>query len=138
VSALLQLSDVRRHFGGVRAVDGVSFEIEDGTIFGLIGPNGAGKTTLVNLVTGYIPSQAGSIRLANSGSPTELARRPPHTIAGLGIARTFQTLRLYRNLTATDNVLVGMHTRVRDDTLRQLVPIGPLRKKDKQRVDEAR
>src|SRR6266576_19386 len=138
MSALLQLTDVRRHFGGVRAVDGVSFEIEDGTIFGLIGPNGAGKTTLVNLVTGYIPSQAGSIRLANGGSPTELARRPPHTIAGLGIARTFQTLRLYRNLTATDNVLVGMHTRVRDDTLRQLVPIGPLRKKDKQRVDEAR
>ena len=138
MSALLQLSDVRRHFGGVHAVDGVSFEIEDGTIFGLIGPNGAGKTTLVNLVTGYIPSQAGSIRLANGGSPTELARRPPHTIAGLGIARTFQTLRLYRNLTATDNVLVGMHTRVRDDTLRQLVPIGPLRKKDKQRVDEAR
>ena len=76
MSALLQLSDVRRHFGGVHAVDGVSFEIEDGTIFGLIGPNGAGKTTLVNLVTGYIPSQAGSIRLANGGSPTELARRP--------------------------------------------------------------
>jgi len=138
VSALLQLSDVRRHFGGVRAVDGVSIEIEDGTIFGLIGPNGAGKTTLVNLVTGYIPSQAGSMQLANGGTPTELAHRPPHTIAGLGIARTFQTLRLYRNLTAIDNVLVGMHTRVRDDTLRQLVPVGPLRKKDRQRIDEAR
>ena len=138
MSALLQLSEVRRHFGGVRAVDGVSVEIEDGTIFGLIGPNGAGKTTLVNLVTGYIPSQAGSIRLANGGSPTELARRPPHTIAGLGIARTFQTLRLYRNLTAIENVLVGMHTRLRDDTLRQLIPIGPLRKKDMQRVNEAR
>jgi ABC-type branched-subunit amino acid transport system ATPase component len=137
LSALLQLSDVRRHFGGVRAVDGVSLEIDEGTIFGLIGPNGAGKTTLVNLVTGYIPSQAGSIRLANGGSPTELARRPPHTIAALGIARTFQTLRLYRNLTALDNVLVGMHTRLRDDTLRQLIPIGPLRNKDRQRIDEA-
>ena len=138
MSTLLQLSDVRRHFGGVRAVDGVSLEIEDGTIFGLIGPNGAGKTTLVNLVTGYIPSQAGSIRLANGGGPTELARRPPHAIAGLGIGRTFQTLRLYRNLAAIDNVLVGMHTRVRDDTLRQLFPVGPLRKKEMLRIDEAR
>jgi ABC-type branched-subunit amino acid transport system ATPase component len=137
VSALLQLSDLRRHFGGVHAVDNVSFEIEDGTIFGLIGPNGAGKTTLVNLVTGYLPSQAGSIRLANGGTPTELARRPPHAIARLGIARTFQTLRLYRNLSAIENVLVGMHTRLRDDTLRQLLPIGPLRKKD-QRIEEAR
>jgi ABC-type branched-subunit amino acid transport system ATPase component len=138
VSALLQLSDLRRHFGGVHAVDNVSFEIEDGTIFGLIGPNGAGKTTLVNLVTGYLPSQAGSIRLANGGTPTELARRPPHAIARLGIARTFQTLRLYRNLSAIENVLVGMHTRLRDDTLRQLLPIGPLRKKDQQRIEEAR
>src|SRR5256714_9333401 len=100
MSALLQLSDVRRHFGGVRAVDGVSFEIEDGTIFGLIGPNGAGKTTLVNLVTGYIPSQAGSIRLANGGSPTELGRRPPHTIAGLGLPPTSQNPRLARQLTS--------------------------------------
>ena len=138
MSALLQLSEVRRHFGGVRAVDGVSLEIEDGTIFGLIGPNGAGKTTLVNLVTGYIPSQAGTIRLANGGNPTELARRPPHAIAGLGVARTFQTLRLYRNLTAIENVLVGMHTRLRDDTLRQLLPVGPFRKRDRQRIDEAR
>jgi ABC-type branched-subunit amino acid transport system ATPase component len=138
LSALLQLSDVRRRFGGVRAVDGVSLEVEQGTIFGLIGPNGAGKTTLVNLVTGYMPVQGGSIRLANGSSPTELARRPPHAIAGLGIARTFQTLRLYRNLTAIENVLVGMHMRLRDDTLRQLVPIGPLRKKEQQRVDEAR
>ena len=69
MSALLQLTDVRRHFGGVHAVDGVSLEIEEGTIFGLIGPNGAGKTTLVNVVTGYIRSQSGSIRLHPSSSP---------------------------------------------------------------------
>jgi branched-chain amino acid transport system ATP-binding protein len=148
LSALLQLSEVRRQFGGVRAVDGVSLEVEQGTIFGLIGPNGAGKTTLVNLVTGYMPVQGGSIRLdlppPNAGQgrvgaqATELARRPPHVIAGLGIARTFQTLRLYRNLTALENVLVGMHLRLRDDTLRQLLPIGPLRKREQQRVEEAR
>src|SRR5437764_4194430 len=125
MSALLQLTDVRRNFGGVHAVDGVSLEIEEGTIFGLIGPNGAGKTTLVNLVTGYIRSQSGSIRMTSGSGPAELARRPPHAIAGLGIARTFQTLRLYRNLTAIENVLVGMHTRRGVDTLRQMLPLRP-------------
>jgi len=123
VSALLQLSDVRRQFGGVKAVDGVSIAIDDGTIFGLIGPNGAGKTTLVNLITGYVRAQSGSIRLGTEAGVTDIARRPPHAIAGLGVARTFQTLRLYRDLSALDNVLIGMHPRLRDDTLRQLLPI---------------
>jgi branched-chain amino acid transport system ATP-binding protein len=157
VSALLQLTDVRRHFGGVHAVDEVSLEIEEGTIFGLIGPNGAGKTTLVNVVTGYIRPQSGSIVFSppppageSSGKnppprsgegrvgAIELARRPPHTIAGLGIARTFQTLRLYRNLTALENVMVGMHTRRSDDTLQQLIPLKRLLRHDRRRLEEAR
>src|ERR1700680_890372 len=138
MSALLQLTDVNRSFGGVHAVDGVSLEIEDGTIFGLIGPNGAGKTTLVNLVTRYIRPQSGSIRLQKGGSGTELARRPPHAVAGLGVARTFQTLRLYRNLTAIENVLAGMHLRRRDDTLQQLIPIPALLKEDRRRSKQAR
>jgi ABC-type branched-subunit amino acid transport system ATPase component len=136
VSSLLQLSEVRRHFGGVKAVDGVSLEVEEGTIFGLIGPNGAGKTTLVNLVTGYIPTQGGSIRLGENGASAELAGRSPHRIAGLGVARTFQTLRLYRNLTAIENVLIGMHTRSADDTLRRLLPFRL--PKDRERLGEAR
>src|SRR5205807_4757312 len=69
VSALLQLTNVNRSFGGVHAVDDVSLEIEQGTIFGLIGPNGAGKTTLVNLVTGYIRPQSGSIKLLSPPPP---------------------------------------------------------------------
>jgi branched-chain amino acid transport system ATP-binding protein len=138
VSALLQLTNVNRSFGGVHAVDDVSLEIEEGTIFGLIGPNGAGKTTLVNLVTGYIRPQSGSIRLQKSGGNTELARRPPHVVAGLGVARTFQTLRLYRNLTAIENVLAGMHLRRRDDTLQQLIPIPVLLKEDRSRLKQAR
>src|SRR2546430_16270981 len=116
MSALLQLTDVRRNFGGVHAVDGVSLEIEEGTIFGVIGPNGGGKTTLVNLVTGYIRSQSGSMRLTSPGGAPALARRPPHAIAGPGTARAFQTLRLHRNLNATANALIGMHPRRRDDT----------------------
>src|SRR5216683_2061031 len=68
----------------------------------------------------------------------ELARRAPHTIAGLGIGRTFQTLRLYRNLTAIENVLIGMHTRRRDDTLRQMLPLRPFMRLDDRRLTEAR
>ena len=138
MSALLQLTNVNRSFGGVHAVDDVSLEIEQGTIFGLIGPNGAGKTTLVNLVTGYIRPQSASIRLQKGATGSELARRPPHAVAGLGVARTFQTLRLYRNLTAIENVLAGMHLRRRDDTLQQLIPIAPLLKEDRRRLQQAR
>src|SRR6266513_2422787 len=138
VSALLRLTNVKRSFGGVHAVDDVSLEIEEGTIFGLIGPNGAGKTTLVNLVTGYVRPQTGSIRLQKATGASELARRPPHAVAGLGVARTFQTLRLYRNLTAIDNVLAGMHLRRRDDTLQQLIPIAPLLREDRRRWQQAR
>ncbi|TMF13073.1 MAG: ATP-binding cassette domain-containing protein, partial [Chloroflexi bacterium] len=138
MSALLQLTNVNRSFGGVHAVDDVSLEIEQGTIFGLIGPNGAGKTTLVNLVTGYIRPQSGSIRLQQGETTSELARRPPHAVAGLGVARTFQTLRLYRNLTALENVLAGMHLRRRDDTLQQLIPIAPFLKEDRRRLKQAR
>ena len=138
MSALLQLTDVRRNFGGVHAVDGVSLEIEKGSIVGLIGPNGAGKTTLVNLITGYVPVQGGSIRFQTNGSTNELSRRPSHAIAKLGVARTFQTLRLYRNLTVIDNVLVGMHTRRRDDTLQQLIPLRLLLREERKRIDEAR
>jgi len=137
VSALLQLSDVRRNFGGVHAVDGVSLEIEEGSIVGLIGPNGAGKTTLVNLVTGYVPVQGGSIRFHTNAGSTELARRPSHVIARLGVARTFQTLRLYRNLSVIDNVLIGMHSRRRDDTLQQLIPLRLFLREDRKRIDEA-
>jgi branched-chain amino acid transport system ATP-binding protein len=138
VSALLQLTNVNRSFGGVHAVDNVSLEIEEGTIFGLIGPNGAGKTTLVNLVTGYIRPQSGSIQLQQGATTSELARRPPHAVAGMGVARTFQTLRLYRNLTAIENVLAGMHLRRRDDTLQQLIPIPALLKEDRRRQQQAR
>ena len=138
MSALLQLTDLKCYFGGVRAVDDVSLEIEEGTIFGLIGPNGAGKTTLVNLVTGYIRPQSGSIRLHKGAGSTELARRPPHVVAGMGVARTFQTLRLYRNLTVIENVLAGMHIRRRDDTLQQLLPIAPLLKEGRRRLQQAR
>ena len=130
---LLRLDNVQRHFGGVRAVDGVSLEVEQGSIYGLIGPNGAGKTTLVNVVTGYVPSQSGRTWLGSD----DLTGRPAHRIAALGISRTFQNIRLFKDLSAADNVLVGMHTRRRDDTLAQLATLPIFRRDQTARLEEA-
>jgi ABC-type branched-subunit amino acid transport system ATPase component len=130
---LLRLDSVQRHFGGVRAVDGVSLEMERGSIYGLIGPNGAGKTTLVNVITGYVPFQSGRAWLESD----ELTRLPAYRIAALGVARTFQNIRLFKDLTALENVLVGMHTRRRDDTLAQLATLPVFRRGDRGRVGEA-
>jgi ABC-type branched-subunit amino acid transport system ATPase component len=131
---LLRLADVRRHFGGVHAVDGVTLEVEKGSIQGLIGPNGAGKTTLVNVITGYVPFQSGHAWLESD----ELTGLPAHRIAGLGISRTFQNIRLFKDLTAMENVLVGMHTRRRDDTLAQIATLPMFRRDQRSRIDDAR
>jgi ABC-type branched-subunit amino acid transport system ATPase component len=130
---LLRLDDVQRHFGGVRAVDGVSLDVEKGAIQGLIGPNGAGKTTLVNVITGYVPFQAGKAWI----EADQLTGLPAHRIARLGIARTFQNIRLFKDLSALDNVVVGMHSRRRDDTLSQLVTVPVFRRGHQTRLDEA-
>ncbi|HEV2218843.1 MAG TPA: ATP-binding cassette domain-containing protein [Candidatus Dormibacteraeota bacterium] len=131
---LLRLDSLQRHFGGVRAVDGVSLAIEEGSIFGLIGPNGAGKTTLVNLVTGYVRTQAGQAFLEND----RLTGLPPHRIAALGIARTFQNIRLFPDLSAVENVMIGMHTRLRDDTVAQLATLPFFRRGQQARINDAR
>jgi ABC-type branched-subunit amino acid transport system ATPase component len=130
---LLRLDKVQRHFGGVHAVDGVSLEVEQGSIHGLIGPNGAGKTTLVNVITGYVPFQSGRAWLESD----ELSGRPAHRIAALGVSRTFQNIRLFKDLTALENVLIGMHTRRRDDTLAQLATLPMFRRDQRGRVEEA-
>jgi ABC-type branched-subunit amino acid transport system ATPase component len=131
---LLRLDSVKRHFGGVRAVDGVSLEVEKGSIQGLIGPNGAGKTTLVNVITGYIPFQAGRAFLEKD----ELTGLAAHRIARLGVARTFQNIRLFRDLTALDNVMVGMHADRPDDTIAQLAVLPMFRRDQRARLNDAR
>ena len=126
---LLRLDSVQRHFGGVHAVDAVSLEVEEGSIYGLIGPNGAGKTTLVNVVTGYVPFQSGRAWLGSD----ELTGLPAHRIAAAGIARTFQNIRLFKDLTAQENVLVGMHARRNDDTLAQIATLPVFRRDQRAR-----
>ena len=103
--ALLELDHVTKRFGGLLAVSDVSFSLDRGEILSMIGPNGAGKTTAFNCVTGLFPITTGSITL--DGEP--ISGLPPHRITKLGIARTFQNIRLFAFMTAVDNVMVGAH-----------------------------
>jgi len=95
--ALLEVRGMTKRFGGLAAVSEVSFDLQGGEILGLIGPNGSGKTTLVNLVTGALPRTAGEVRF----------RLSPHAIGRLGVSRTFQIVKPFRNLTVIENVMVG-------------------------------
>jgi branched-chain amino acid transport system ATP-binding protein len=107
--AQLEVRGLDHAFGGLQAVSDVSFEVPERSITALIGPNGAGKTTLFNLISGLLRPDRGSIRLDGQ----ELTGLAAHRIAGLGIARTFQTVRLFPRLSALENVMVGRHTRSR-------------------------
>ena len=106
---LLKCAGLNKRFGGVLALAEVEFSINRGEIYGLIGPNGAGKTTLFNALTGIYPSEAGGFRF--DGEP--LSGLSPDRIAARGIARTFQNIRLFGNLSALDNVMIGRHVRTR-------------------------
>ena len=109
MSALLECRGLAKRFGGVRALEGVSFGIEPGEIYGLIGPNGAGKTTLFNVLTGIYPADEGELLF----QARSLRGRAPHEVAAAGIARTFQNIRLFPEMTALENVMVGRHVRTR-------------------------
>ena len=101
--AVLEVANLARRFGGVRALDGVSFDLRAGEVLGLIGPNGSGKTTLLNVVTGIFPPDAGSVRFAGAN----ITRLPPYRIARLGIARSFQTAALAPDISVLDNVAIA-------------------------------
>ena len=107
MTALLQIKELHKEFGGLVALSNLDLEINQGEIFSLIGPNGAGKTTVFNMVSGLYAPTSGEIRLG--GAP--ISGRKPHTIAGMGISRTFQNIRLFAKMSVLDNVLVGGHLR---------------------------
>ena len=107
MSVVLEAHSLSRSFGGLVAVNAVSFAVQEGEVFGLIGPNGAGKTTLFNLMTGLTPVSGGSFSFRG----TPLTGLPPHRIAGLGIGRTFQNIRLFKGLSALENVKISRHSR---------------------------
>lgn len=110
---MLRLDSVSKRFGGLTAVDNVSFEVEEGQIVGLIGPNGAGKTTVFNLITGIYQPDVGDITFSGKS----VLGMYTHRIVHMGIARTFQTIRLFHNLTVLENVLSGCHCRMKSGIL---------------------
>lgn len=107
MSPLLDIRDVTMRFGGLVAVNKVSFSVEKGAVVAVIGPNGAGKTTLFNVVTGVYPPTHGKVFFDGH----DITRRPSYEIVDRGIARTFQSSRLFSDLSVLDNVIIGMHTR---------------------------
>jgi branched-chain amino acid transport system ATP-binding protein len=116
VTALFRAEDLAINFGGIRAVDGVSFEVEPGQVFTIIGPNGAGKTTVFNLVSRiYDPTQG---RLIFRGE--DITRVPPHEIARRGIARTFQNIELFEHASVLQNLLLGRHAHRRSRLVEEL------------------
>jgi len=109
MSVLLEAKGINKRFGGLEALCDVSLAIKRGEIYGLIGPNGAGKTTFFNLLTGFYHADSGEF--AFDGEPLDVTT--PHRVAAAGIARTFQNIRLFGNMTALENVMVGRHVRTR-------------------------
>jgi branched-chain amino acid transport system ATP-binding protein len=123
---LLEARKISKSFGGLQALSDVSLCIESGEIYGLIGPNGAGKTTMFNVLTGLYKPSGGSVLIDGA----DLTGRKPYVIVEAGVARTYQNIRLFANMTALENVLIGMHTRLHSS------PLGALLKLRSVKVEE--
>ena len=117
---ILEVQGLTRHFGGIKALDGVDFRLGRGELAGIIGPNGSGKTTLFNVITGIYRPDRGAVSLEEG----EITGLPPHEIARRGIARTFQNIRLFRELTVVDNVRIAHHPHVRYGPVAALLRTG--------------
>jgi branched-chain amino acid transport system ATP-binding protein len=133
-AALLSVDDVSIQFGGLKALDHVSFDVREGEILGLIGPNGAGKTTCFNVMTGVYQPTSGVVRFA--GQP--LGKRKRFAITRLGIARTFQNIRLFGNMTALENVLVGADAHHRTNVIDALLRSPRHRREEREGEETAR
>jgi len=116
----LAASGVSKHFGGVRAVEGVSIEVKRGELMSIIGPNGAGKTSLLNLISGFYSPDTGSIRFEGR----DITNLRPSQVAALGIARTFQNIALFAGMTVLDNIMLGRHVRMKSGVFASIVYWG--------------
>ena len=125
--AMLEVTSLGISFGGLRAVDELSMKIEEGGLVGLIGPNGAGKTTVFNMLTGVYRPTDGGVRLDGQN----LIGKKPHDICKMGVARTFQNIRLFSNLSVLDNVKTGLHNEITYTLAESLLHLGSYRKKER-------
>src|ERR687888_169914 len=131
---ILVAQQVRKEFGGLVATDDVDFTIPRGAVVSLIGPNGAGKTTFFNMLTGVYKPTAGQIVFDGQN----VTGKPPHAITARGMGRTFQNIRLFQNMTALENVLVGMHARLTGGILRSILRTPGLRREEARAAERAR
>ncbi|MGH9042408.1 MAG: ABC transporter ATP-binding protein [Acidimicrobiia bacterium] len=127
----LEIADVTLRFGGVRALDGVTFKVAQGDIHAIIGPNGAGKTSLLNCISGLYRPQVGKITLHVDGTTTkELTRTAPSRIARFGVARTFQNIELFRQMTVLENLMLGRHVHMKHGLARSALWFGPAQRQE--------
>ena len=131
---LLEAQTLRKEFGGLTAVNDVDFVIPRGSIVSLIGPNGAGKTTFFNMLTGIYKPTAGAVIFDGE----DVTGKPPHAITNRGIGRTFQNIRLFKEMTSLENVLVGMHGHLKGGIMRSIVGTPGLRREESDARNEAR
>ncbi len=124
---ILNVKDLSRHFGGLHAVDRVSFSVPEGAIKAVIGPNGAGKTTLFHLISGYLPPTEGEVKFLDK----DIHNKKPFEIAALGMGRTFQHIRLFHGMSALDNVMVGRHTRSSAGFISGMLALPHARREDR-------
>jgi branched-chain amino acid transport system ATP-binding protein len=130
---IVEAKKVTMQFGGLKAVSDVDMHINEGEIVALIGPNGAGKTTFFNMLTGIYTPTAGTLAFDD----TLLGKKKPHVIARMGIARTFQNIRLFANMTALENVMVGRHTRTKAGPLQAIIRLPAFKREEQATVDAA-
>jgi ABC-type branched-subunit amino acid transport system ATPase component len=123
---LLSVRDLTKAFGGLVAVNGISFDIYPGEIYGLIGPNGAGKTTVINMLSGLMPPTGGTISFKGA----HVEKMPAHRIVELGMTRTFQNIRLFGAMSVLDNVVVGQHSRMAGSLAERLVFLPRVRREE--------
>lgn len=135
--SILEVKRVTKSFGGLTAVSNVSLELEKGELIGLIGPNGAGKTTLFNLLTGIYVPDTGTITLYKDGGETDLQGLKPHNICKAGLARTFQNIRLFKDLTVIENVIIAMHKDVDYGLVSSFLHLPSYRREEKELVDKS-
>jgi branched-chain amino acid transport system ATP-binding protein len=134
---ILKVDGVSKRFGGLLALGDVSFAVERGGIMGLIGPNGAGKTTMFNCVAGIYKPTEGRILFAGQGGETDVAGRKPERMTALGVARTFQNIRLFASLTVLDNVRIGRHCRTAANFFGAVLRTRSQRAEERRIVDDA-
>ncbi|MFH1992042.1 MAG: ABC transporter ATP-binding protein [Pseudomonadota bacterium] len=124
---ILQVKDISKNFGGLQAINRLSFQVEKGQIFSVIGPNGAGKTTAINLITGVYAPTSGEMYFEGR----KLSKKRPYQVALMGIARTFQNVQMFNHMTVRENVMVGLHTKSRCGFLRCLLHTPLVMKEEK-------